>query len=185
MNNGLIVGQASYNGRAATDVRVCLDYIEGTSEMNVGRGVNGAPGGIQLYTVNEAPAGGTQLCAPTNNAGAFAISFKWDFLGSGGLPNDIRPFYRIRAVRFTGGRVPQMAGVTNGRRRGLIMNSPRTVADLLGVNIPVEPEGAAGMAVDLASIMRNVGANTLPSPLIGRTVMEIQMFFGIWVFDAR
>ncbi|HVG38656.1 MAG TPA: hypothetical protein VM870_05180 [Pyrinomonadaceae bacterium] len=119
MNNGLIIGQAFYNGRAATDVRVCLDYIEGTSEMNVGRGVNGAPGGIQLYNLNETPAHATQLCAPTNNSGAFAISFKWDFLSSGGLPNDIRPFYRVRAVRFTGGFRKWLGSPTGGAAESL------------------------------------------------------------------
>lgn len=70
------------------------------------------------------------------------------------------------------------------------MNSPRTVADLLGVNIPVEPEGAVGMGIDISSIltsadMHGPAVNTLPSPLIGRTIMETQMFFGIWVFEAN
>src|SRR5215217_7883907 len=131
MNNGLIIGRATYNGQAATDVSVRLHFIEGSSELNAGRGVNGQGGGISLYNENEQPANNTQLIGRTNRTGGFAVRFKWDFLGSGGLPNDTQPFFRVSASRFTGGRVPQSAGTTFGRKRGIIMNSPRTVADLL------------------------------------------------------
>lgn len=92
MNNGLIVGRAFYNRQPVAGIQVNLARVEGTSEMNVGRGVQGAAGTMQLYTVNETPATGVQLGTTTNRNGGFAIRFKWDFLGSGGIPNDTRPF---------------------------------------------------------------------------------------------
>jgi hypothetical protein len=184
MNNGLIFGRAFYDRAPAADVIVSLDVMEGTSELNVGRGVAGQPQQIRLFTSDGRPSAGTQLNAQTGRSGEFALSFAWDFLGSGGLPNDTFPFFRAHAVRFLGERIPQMASVTRTRRRGIIMNSPRTVADLMGVNIPVDTEGAVGTGVDILSIWRDLGANTLPSPLIGRTAMESQMFLGYWCFEA-
>ena len=184
MNNGMIVGQALYNGQPVSDMFVCLDSIDGVSELNVGRGIHGLQRGIRLFTINEVPAYDS-ICVPTNSDGGFALMFKWEFLGSGGIPNDLFPFFNAHANRFSGGLVPQTEGVTSTRHRGMIMNSPSTISELLGINIPVTIEGGAGMAIDIASIWRRAGVNTFPFPAPGRSFIETQMFLGFWVFDSN
>ena len=109
MNNGMIIGQVFLEGRPAPDVWVSIEYIEGTSELNTGRGIQGVP-------------------------------------------------------------------------RGIIINTPHTVADLIGFNIPIDPEGIAGQAIDIAALWRDVGVS-VPCPLVGRSIIETRMFIGYWVFS--
>ncbi|MEI7896224.1 MAG: hypothetical protein WCJ26_04260 [bacterium] len=182
MNDGMIIGQAFFQGRPAPDVWVCLDYIEGTSERNTGRGLRGAPLGITLYNQAEVPAAGP-IIAVTNSNGGFLIRFKWDFLGITGTPNDMAPFYHAHADRFTNERIPQVAGPpARTRRRGRIIASPRSVSELMGVNVPIDPEGIAGQAIDIAALWRDVGVS-VPCPLVGRSIIETRMFIGYWVFS--
>ncbi len=187
MNLGLVIGRAFNGNSGATNTVVQLMGVEGSSETSVGRGVAGAPLGIQLYTYDERPITGVQLSRHTTN-GYFMIPFRWDFLGSGGLPNDIFPFINLRVLAFTGTTlVPQTPVIRGYRFRGQIRNTPDTFLGLSGANVPIERMGAISMAIDCASMCQEIRASirdpqfstTLPNPLIGQTVLETQMLLGV------
>jgi len=179
MNLGIILGCVTRGSTPVNHAVAQLTFVEGSSDTSVGRGVDGQPRGIRLYTYNERPVQGTELARDVNRHGCFLIPFRWDFLGSGGLPNDIFPFIHLRLLMFSGSTsVPNSPNIRQWRFRGHIRNTPSTFLDLSGVNVPVESVGATSMAIDCANIWRRTGVGTLPNPLIGQTVIESRMLVG-------
>jgi len=187
MNNGLIVGKAMRRRQAVSGLLISLDGVDGEVSGNPNtRGMMHAgqstaqTQNMTLYTINEVPAGPKQLMCRTNERGSFLIWFKWNFLGSDGTPNSFTPFYNANAKRVDNGHSQVVA---RRRERARICNSPQTFEALTGLNNPTEPLGAAGMVVDVASILREFGVNTLPNPILSQSTIETQMMFGICRFE--
>lgn len=177
MNNGYLVGKATFDGERVDGVHVTLEAIEGSNELSAGRGMRGEQRGIELFTRDGRRARDQMLSAWTNENGSYLIEFRWDFLGSGGLPHDLYPYFHAHATIPSGVTVI----VERTRERGWIRPSPTMVADLLGINVPFrDGPSSAAWATDVVSVLREFGMTTFPNPLVGSSVIQNMMFIGLW-----